>query len=207
MWRWALLVAASCGPLLGACFQQLDEGAASGGATQTATVMRRGDCAPDEIVGAGGTCLPFDDSTPPIDLDDGGTTDAPCVRTVARALAIRRAFCASCHAPPAKMGGFDSVLDDRKLVTAVSAAATDDAGAPARLIIPGDPEHSRLYRRVAEMGMPDQMPPIAPPTLPPNPSPSIAELSILRSWIQCLGDGGAYGASSSGAVLDGGADR
>jgi len=128
-------------------------------------------------------CIPLALDTPPIQLDDGGTTSDPCSAIATQSLIIRQTYCAGCHSPPAGMGGFDFVLDDARLVTAVS-SVLDDAGMPERFIIPGDPDHSRLYRRVA-LG---EMPPTQSPPLPALPAPNVSDISVLRYWItDCLG--------------------
>ncbi|MDB4934897.1 MAG: Planctomycete cytochrome [Labilithrix sp.] len=122
--------------------------------------------------------------TPPIDQGDGKTTKDPCVRTAQRAHAILQTYCASCHAPPAKMGGFDFVLDDGRLVNAVSSTNVDEAGKPQRLVIPGNARASSLYQRVVQ----GQMPPVVAPPLPPNPAPTVSDDSELEQWIDyCLG--------------------
>lgn len=164
----ALLVCASA---IAACFQPLDRGAARGSSTEGASSQV--------------TDTPTDFATPPIDLDDGGTTKDPCIRTRQRSLAIRQMYCASCHAPPAKFGGFDFVLDDARLASAVSSTSLDDAGKPMRLIIPGKPSESNFYQRVIQ----GQMPPAVAPPLPPTPTPTVSEFSELHEWIaNCLGE-------------------
>jgi hypothetical protein len=123
--------------------------------------------------------------TPPIEVDfDGETTRDSCVVTTAQARAILEANCAPCHAPPAAMGGFRSILDFPVLVTLTSSTLRDPiTGEPVRLVIPGDPDGSRLYRRAAG----NEMPPMRDASLPPLPRPTISDISILRQWIQeCL---------------------
>jgi hypothetical protein len=169
----SLLGLASALALLGCFLQKVDSGAASGGTP-----------AADD---AGTDAAPMnDDAAPPVAIvdgtpiatDDGGTTGDPCVPTVEQARAIRQTYCAGCHAPPAKMGGFDFVMDDAKLLTAVS-ATVDDAGAPLPFLVPGDPDRSRIYHRAAV----GEMPPVQAPPLPPNPAPTVSDLSVLRAWI------------------------
>lgn len=123
--------------------------------------------------------------TPPIDLDfEGEATRDPCVATTRQATAILQQHCAGCHAPPAGMGGFRSILDFPTLVTLVSNTQRDPAtNEPVRLVIPGDPDSSRVYRRVAG----GEMPPARDASLPQLPSPTTSEVSILREWIaSCL---------------------
>jgi hypothetical protein len=52
-----------------------------------------------------------------------------------------------------------------------------------RLVIPGEPEKSRLYLRVRN----GEMPPTRPPSERQVPRPTISSISVLRSWIgSCL---------------------
>jgi len=123
--------------------------------------------------------------TPAIELDlEGATTQDSCVATTAQAQGILEENCSGCHAPPAAMGGFNTILDFPRLVEETSNTLRDPAtGDPVRLVIPGDPDGSRLYRRAA-IG---EMPPQRDASLPPLPRPSIADVSILRQWIEsCL---------------------
>lgn len=123
--------------------------------------------------------------TPPIELDfEGETTRDPCVVTSQQARAVLERHCAGCHAPPAGMGGFRSILDFPTLVTLTSNTQRDPVtNEPVRLVIPGDPDNSRVYRRVAG----GEMPPARDASLPQLPPPTTSEISILREWIEsCL---------------------
>jgi hypothetical protein len=123
--------------------------------------------------------------TPAIEVDfEGDTTLDSCVATTNQARAILERNCAGCHAPPAAMGGFRSILDFPVLVTLTSSTQRDQAsGEFVRLVVPGDPDGSRLYRRVAG----NEMPPMRDASLPPLPRPSISDVSVLRQWIEaCL---------------------
>ena len=123
--------------------------------------------------------------TPPIELDfEGESTRDPCVVTTQQATEILRQHCAGCHAPPAGMGGFRSILDFPTLVTLASNTQRDPiTNEPVRLVIPGDADSSRVYRRVA-IG---EMPPARDASLPQLPSPTTSDVSILREWIEaCL---------------------
>ena len=123
--------------------------------------------------------------TPPIELNlEGTTTRDSCVATTAQARAVLEENCSGCHAPPAAMGGFNTILDFPRLVTETSSTLRDPVtDEPVPLVVPGDPDGSRLYRRAA-LG---EMPPQRDASLPPLPRPSIADVSILRQWIEsCL---------------------
>lgn len=123
--------------------------------------------------------------TPPIEVDfEGDVTLDSCVATTEQARAILERNCAGCHSPPAAMGGFRSILDFPVLVTLTSSTLRDpDTGQFVRLVIPGDPDGSRLYRRAAG----NEMPPMRDASLPALPRPSISDISVLRQWIEaCL---------------------
>jgi hypothetical protein len=82
------------------------------------------------------------------------------------------------------MGSFQSILDFPTLVTAVSNTQRDtDTGEPVRLLVPGDPDGSRIYQRIAG----GEMPPRRDATLPSLPRPTVSDLSLIREWIEsCL---------------------
>ena len=157
--------------LLGACFQKLDT-AASSQATTAPT---------DALV------TQIDPSADPIALSptDAATASDPCDKTRQDKTQILTAFCARCHSGAAPVGlpPWDFVLDDQKLVTETWVRA----GQPAeRFVIPGDPDHSALYQRMA---VAQDMPP-QPTDLgtAPNPKPSAADGTVIREWIlNCLG--------------------
>jgi hypothetical protein len=171
---WLSLWASSA---LGCFYATLDhdelESKAAGASSQTAALE------PD--AGSGRT-VALD--TPPIELIEGDTTRDSCVATTEQARDILESTCAGCHAPPAAMGGFRSILDFPVLVTLTSSTLRDPlTGDPVRLVIPGDPDGSRLYRRAAG----GEMPPTRDASLPPLPRPTISDLSVLRQWIDaCL---------------------
>ena len=198
-----------------ACIQQLDTMAASGSAHSVPddTGLGSSDACPNQFaVGSFNEfiCGPPDGANPvllngfPIELEDGARAAGPCDSIEQQSLEIRQEYCASCHSPPAKLGGFDFVLDDARLCSAVSSTAKDDAGNPARFVIPGDPDDSRLYHRMVVGEMP-------PTQTPPLPRASASDFSVLRTWIlSCLDRyGGADAASDGGgaseaASMDGG---
>jgi hypothetical protein len=162
------LLLLSCASLQGSCWQLLDSGAA---ATANAPP-------------------PIALETPAIDLPDGGSTTDPCDLTTLQATEILRTNCASCHggdSPGAHKGEtpFDFVLDFDKLKVARSTVT----GMP-RFAVPGHPDGSRVYVRIAR----GEMPPVQ---MPPLPRPTVSDISVLYEWIaSCLGppedsDGGA----------------
>jgi hypothetical protein len=126
----------------------------------------------------------------PTDAGAPPTSDPPaadgCDPVRAQARTIREANCAPCHQAPAKEGNFYFVLDDDVLVKAVSATGQ-------RFIVPGAPEDSRLFRRVAAGEMP-------PKARMQRPTPD--DVALLRRWItRCLtpGGGGAPDAAAPAA--------
>ena len=135
----------------------------------------------DEPDSGGGFTTALD--TPAIELDFSGnrSTRDPCVITTTQASQILEQSCAPCHAPPASMGSFNSILDFPALITLRSNTTDDpETGERARLVVPGDPDASRLYRRVQAGEMPPQR-------MPPLRRPSTSDISILRTWIEvCL---------------------
>jgi hypothetical protein len=190
----ALAVVAAAG-----CFQEIDSGASSAGPRSGPPVRT------------------VDLMTPAIPLgpgDDAGTTDDACMATTNAAMNVLRSACSACHGggPGQNLGQppFDYVLDVPKLLTAVSETVTDPVTKkPVRFLVPGDPDHSRIYVRMFTR----QMPPGDVVGLPPNPSrPSVSDISVMRQWIaHCLGvdasDGtGAPSSSDAAAVSVGEAD-
>jgi len=146
-----------------ACFQTLDEDAASGGGDFETSL-----------------------DTPPIGLPDGETTNDPCVATERGALAALRTYCADCHgggSPGARRGQppFDFVLDVGRLTHARSESVPDphDPSKGMAFIVRGDPKSSRVYQRIAD----DEMPPTLPVGLDPLPRPTISDVSVLYTWI------------------------
>jgi hypothetical protein len=158
-------------PLLGSCFLQPVDSAAS---SQTSAVQNapRG---PTKVL-----------ETPPIELDFDGkrTTTDPCTATREQALEILTTYCAGCHGgrtPAEKHGDFNTILDTSALVMGVSSTVNDPQNPTMkmRLLVPGNPDDSRIYLRVSH----GEMPPPAMLGLPPNPTPTISDISVLREWI------------------------
>ncbi len=198
-YRTALLVLLLA-PAAPACFQELDPCAAGGpncpattgplNSTNTSAIVYAdgGVCPAGMVVGGGdgigghGVCIPADTTTPPIQLnevDDGAATTDPCVKTDEQSLQIRTTYCSMCHSGASAtmtMAGFGLVLNDKALETAVSQLVTSADGGSVRLVIPGDPDDSRLYNFVAG----DVMPPAG------NPHPTVSDISVIRAWIECL---------------------
>jgi hypothetical protein len=201
--RTAMLVLSSALALAtSGCFQELDSRAGKGSAPVAAEKV-----GPTIVL-----------ETPAIDLPDGTTTRDPCVLITSQATSILQANCAHCHgggSPGARQGQppFDCVLDFEKLKTMTSTSVRDprDPSRGMRFLIPGDPDNSRLYVRIARA----EMPPVPPLGLDPIPLPSVSDVSLLRTWISsCLGikaSAGAGGATAgspavASASLDGGVD-
>jgi hypothetical protein len=136
--------------------------------------------------------------TPAIALASGGTTRDPCVQTTEQATAILSRNCSTCHAPPGNAGGFQAILNFPELVTRVSSTQRDPlTGEPVRLLLPGQPDRSRVYLRIQGGEMPPR-PVDAAAT--PLPRPSLSDLSLLRTWIEsCLPSAAAPPAAAGDA--------
>jgi hypothetical protein len=183
------------------CLQKVDGSASSavGGAATDAGLVTK--------------VLPSSD---PIALDPDDQTKATmdaCEKTRQDKRAVLTAYCASCHAGTAAVGlpPWDFVLDDQKLVSSLWMRE----GQPAqRFVIPGDPDHSALYQRMAVV---QDMPP-QPTDLGThrNARPTASDNSIVREWIlHCIagasgsapgGSGGTGGGGSGSGGSPGGAD-
>ena len=124
--------------------------------------------------------------TPALELADGRIARDSCEAVRLEAYEILDRTCAHCHSgdtPGARQGTppFDCVLDEERMVSMVSQAAKDPVTKkPARFLVPGDADHSRIYLRPLH----GEMPPPDVIGLPANPRPSVSDLSVLRHWIQ-----------------------
>jgi hypothetical protein len=174
--RLTLLSCLLASPFLGACFlQTLDSNASSQAGV-------------DPNAGKGPTRAI---DTPPIELDFEGkrTTKDPCDATREQAAEILTTYCAGCHGgrtTAEKHGDFNTILDTNALIAGFSSTVNDpeNPGMKMRLLVPGNPEASRIYLRVSH----GEMPPPAMLGLPPNPTPTISDISVLREWItNCAG--------------------
>ncbi|MDP9151389.1 MAG: hypothetical protein M3O36_15815 [Myxococcota bacterium] len=152
---------------------------------------------------------PIVTQTPGIELPDGGSTVNPCDLLEVQSVDIRNKYCAACHGHPGLSSApFHTIMDDRpspdgglSLLTQTAAKLIDDAGSPALLVYPGDPDHSLLYLRVAGQTMP---PGASSFGQPGSATPNVSEVSLLRSWIQgCLGGGGGAPPGDAGDAATG----
>jgi WD40 repeat protein/mono/diheme cytochrome c family protein len=94
--------------------------------------------------------------------------DAPAT-LAARAQAMLKAHCHRCHGKDGSVeGGFNYVLDPARLVARGK-------------VVPGQPERSPLFRRVASGKMP-----------PPGeqPRPAAADVALLKRWVEAGAPGG-----------------
>jgi len=177
--RLALLLLCSGASLLAGCYLTLDSDALDAKAAGGVDVGAGADA------GAGQAFTTSLD-TPAIELEDGTTTRDPCVATTQQAREILTTHCAECHAPPGAAAGFSSILDFPTLITLRSATAKDpDTQEFVRLLIPGQPEKSRVYLRARN----GEMPPTRPPSERQLPRPTTSDISVLQDWIRsCLGN-------------------
>jgi hypothetical protein len=169
--------------LAGGCFQKVSSSASNGQG------QRDPNATPSTAI---------EPSAPPIETDpddENVTTTDPCQKTRADKTDILKAYCARCHDGPTSSGlpQFDFVLDDAALLTRLWIR---EGQSPQRFVIPGDPEHSVVYTRVALIGdMPAQPSDVATPR---NPVPSLSDVSVLHEWIlDCAGPPEGRGAGST----------
>src|SRR5260370_24688211 len=75
----------------------------------------------------------------------GGTTLSSdnCAMIKTQARAVLQANCAGCHEAPNKSGALDYIMETDRLKS-------------SGLLVPGDPENSRIYARIAKGEMPPQ---------------------------------------------------
>jgi hypothetical protein len=158
----------------------------------------------------------------PVDASGGALNPDvadPCGSIEQESLAIRERSCAACHGSSPGLGAFNYVLDDAKLVVSSSHSYTNDAGMFKRLVVPGDPENSWVYQRIAASTYPTKMPPSNASQLIGSAARATfvalnaSDISVLYEWIlSCLGvDGRAAraaveGGNDSPAFSDGGPD-
>jgi len=133
--------------------------------------------------------------------DEGQTTDDACEAVTTSALDVLRRNCAACHGggPGQNLGqpAFDFVLDVTKLLAATSSTVKDpQTMQPVHFLVPGDPDHSRVYVRMYKR----EMPPGDIVGLPNNPNrPTVSDISVVRDWIsQCVGSKPAGGGDDQG---------
>lgn len=101
----------------------------------------------------------------------------------ARARAYLAVNCAPCHRPGGTVGGgfFDTRLETPTDLANLILGPLNDAGEnPAqRVLVPGQPDHSELLRRIQTPG-PDRMPPIGSGVV------DVRGANLLERWIQAL---------------------
>jgi hypothetical protein len=167
------------------CLQQLDPNASSGNTNVTV----------DPALGSGGP-FPIIEDTPPIAIKTdpntgdplpGQETADPCVKTIQDSVDIRTKACGSCHEASKADGKvlgdpLNHILDPNAIVNVASPtmAWSKDGW---KYIVPGNPEASLIYHRVAVV---QDMP--KPPTDVNQTAitVSISDMSVLRAWIMCL---------------------
>jgi hypothetical protein len=97
----------------------------------------------------------------------------PCEAVRSQARTILETSCASCHQVPNVMANFDFILDLELLKTRTTSSTNQ------RFVIPGDPDNSRLYQRIAGGEM--------PPSSARVPRPTANDVAMIREWItRCL---------------------
>src|SRR5262245_12925683 len=128
--------------------------------------------------------------TPPIELEDGGTTDDSCEVNTAQAMEILGKSCVACHGTPgAPTAGFDFVtnvetLKSRRVMNPAYFDPRD--GLLFRFLTPGEPEHSYIFVRMMTATMPPKSG--VDPRLDVT-YPTISDMSVIYTWIKgCTGE-------------------
>jgi cytochrome c len=106
--------------------------------------------------------LDYPAAPPPPKGSGGSPLSENCNTIKQQAQAVLQTNCAGCHQAPNKSGNFDYVLDTDHLKS-------------AGLLVPGNPEGSRLYQRVAA----GEMPPAGQTQRPTN-----SDTTVLYQWIK-----------------------
>jgi hypothetical protein len=172
--RLSLLTLVLIAPMTGACFQPR---ASSSGITSVA---------PSAPIGqVGGSPGKMDAGPRP---DPGAPAADGCTMVRSAALRILKTNCAPCHQEPANQANFSFCLDVDRLASATSSTGK-------KFLVPGSPEMSRLFERVAN----NEMPPAAI-----TQRPTKDDVTSLRQWIaSCAQPGiGGFGKLDGGAPPD-----
>ena len=186
MFRAPLLVVLGSFSLLAmGCLQQLDPNASTGNTSVTV----------DPALGSGGP-FPVIEDTPAIAIKTdpntgdplpGQETTDPCVKTIQDSMDIRTRACGSCHEASTATGKvlgdpLDHILDPNAIVNVASPtmAWSKDGW---KYVVPGNPEASLIYHRVAVV---QDMPKPPPDATQAALTVTISEMSVLRAWIMCL---------------------
>jgi Planctomycete cytochrome C len=120
-----------------------------------------------------------------VDAGPMGINPQSCDSVKTEALRVLKSNCAACHQNPANQANFSFVLDVDMLAMAVSSTGK-------RFVVPGYPEQSRLFERVANGEM--------PPAIVAQ-RPTANDVAALRAWISgCIAVGsGGFGRLDAGA--------
>ena len=167
------------------CLQQLDPNASSGNTSVTV----------DPAKGSGGP-FPVIEDTPLIAIKSdpktgdplpGQETTDPCVKTIQDATDILTQNCQGCHEAPTADGKalgdpLNHILQSDAIVNVPSttAAWSKDGW---KYVVPGNPEASLIYHRVAVV---QDMPKPPPDATQRALTVTISQMSVLRAWIMCL---------------------
>lgn len=114
----------------------------------------------------------------PIDRADADVED--------RVRSYLDANCAHCHRPNGVRARFDARIDtDLDSQGLIDGDLSNDLGHPDfKVVVPGDPARSLLYRRLESCDANLRMPPLG------RSIPDEATLAVVRAWIEGLGSGG-----------------
>jgi hypothetical protein len=114
------------------------------------------------ILAAACGALDYPAAPPPPKGSGGSPLSENCTTIKAQAQTVLQTNCAGCHEAPNKSGNFDYILDTDKLKS-------------SGLLVPGNPEGSRIYARIAA----GEMPPAGQSQRPTN-----SDVTVIYQWIK-----------------------
>lgn len=167
-------------PLASACFQQIDTGAA------------RATLNPPPPLDPEHPSTVIETPDPLVTVIDGTTTETGdgCEGTTLQAMDILDHSCGFCHAAPASMASFDFVLNVKKMMNQPVKTATfidPLTNKPWLYIVPGEPERSLIWVRMASGEMPQRPADVRAQQNLQYRIPTVSDFSLLHTWIKdCL---------------------
>src|SRR5262245_45756363 len=106
--------------------------------------------------------LDYPAAPPPPKGNSGSPLSENCTQIKQQARSVLETNCAGCHNAPNKSGNFDFILDTDKLKS-------------QGLLVPGNPEASLIYTRIAK----NEMPPAGQSQRPTN-----SDTTVIYQWIK-----------------------
>jgi hypothetical protein len=180
-------------PFALSCAQAVDPGATGGGGQPPSMPAPPADQPPGmpgPVAGQPPGAPPTVGVRPPGEnpRDAGAGAGGNCDLVRAEAKRILQINCAICHQDPANQANFSFCLDVDKLATSVSSTGK-------KFVVPGAPEQSRLFERIASGEM--------PPAIVMQ-RPTASDVMMLRQWItSCVVlNAGGFGPLDAGVRPD-----